>query len=81
MKRRDFLRNALVTVASGPAVTEAIARVTAPIPARGLMFVDFADIETKPLDLDMLFELMHELKRNREKSDEYITIYEYRASG
>lgn len=81
MKRREFLRNALVTLAAMPDVTDAIARVSRPIPARGLMFVDFADIETKPLDLDMLFELMHELKRNREKSDEYITIYEYRASG
>lgn len=81
MKRREFIRNALVTLASAPAVTQAIARATAPIPARGLMFVDFDDIETKPLDLDMLFELMHELKRNRAKSDEYIEIYEYRASG
>jgi hypothetical protein len=71
MKRRQFLRNALVTLASAPAVTAAIARATAPIPARGLMFVDFADIETKPLDLDMLIELAHELKRSR-GDDEWI---------
>lgn len=32
MKRRQFLRNALVTLASGPAVTEAIARATEPAP-------------------------------------------------
>ncbi len=32
MKRREFLRNALVTIAAAPAVTEAIARATEPQP-------------------------------------------------
>lgn len=32
MKRREFLRNALVTLASAPAVTDAIARATEPAP-------------------------------------------------
>jgi hypothetical protein len=54
-----------------PAVTDVIARATAPIPARGLMFVDFADIETKPLDLDLLIQLAREVKARR-GDDEWI---------
>lgn len=68
MNRRHFLRTLALGTAVAPQLAEIIARASTPIPARGLMFVDFADIETKPLDLDMLFELMHELKRNREES-------------
>lgn len=83
MTRRQFLRGAAIATAAAPAIPAAIARATSPLPAAQLLFVDWQDIEfvpyrtdltdlsypdTKPLDLDQLFRLCHELKRNREKS-------------